>query len=182
MAIIDNDYFNTHMTQLGLKETFSPKAESLTALINEASEWVNGYLRRQVEPADLVEDIRGRDRNRLILDHWPVLELTTIDWADDNGQTGSIDPDDVRALGHGVLEFKNVANGPWRPCRNYTIAYTAGMDPIPARIKRATALKVADLFSPQYQGARDQRSIEFVSKVEEMIIDLLEDYRRERIG
>jgi hypothetical protein len=183
VAIIDATYFNDNMTQLGLKSAFSPRAENLDTLIAEASEWVQNYLQRRVESTDLVEQIRGKDRNRLVVDHWPILELTTVEWADDSGSTGSIDVSDVRALSNGILEFKNpYSKGPWRACRTYTITYTAGMDPIPAVIKRATALKVVDIFSPMYQGARDVRSVEFGTNIEAMIVDLLEPYRRERIG
>jgi len=199
MPIIDNDYFNANMTQLGLKSTFTPNADALTELIDEASDWVEGYLRRHVVPVDLTEVARGRNSHRLLLDHWPVLSITSIDWMDDLGRTGTIDKDDLRILGYGAIEYKNnltalgsawdwgwgprtASNGPFRRDRTYTIAYNAGMDPIPSRIKRATALKVVDLFSPQYQGARDQRSVEFVSKIDEMIVDLLEDFRRERLG
>lgn len=182
MAIITSDFFNTHLEQLGLKASFSPKAEQLEELIAEASEWVENYLRRKVEQVTVVEVTRGRGFNRLVLDHWPVASITSIAWEDDSGASGTIDTTLVRSLPGGILEFKSDLNGPWYRTRTYTVTYVAGMSPIPVTIKRATALKVVDLFTPQYQGARDQRSVELVTKAEEMIVDLLEPYRRDRIG
>lgn len=182
MPIIDNDFFNTHMTQLGLKQSFSPKEEQLDELIIEASEWIENYLRRHVVIADIAEPIRGRGFQRLMLDHWPVTELTSIEFDDDNGISGTVDTSLVRVLSSGILEWKKTASGPWRKERTYNITYSAGMDPIPSTIKRATALKVVDLFQPQYQGARDTRSVEFISNIEAMIVDLLETYRRDRLG
>lgn len=182
MAIITPDYFNTHMEQLGLKNTFSPKAENLDELIAQATEWVENYLRRKVEEGEVVEVIRGRGYNRLLLDHWPISAIASIDYEDDGGASGTVDPADVRVLPGGILEFKSLLKGPWYRSRTYTVTYTAGLNPIPANIKKATALKVVDLFSPQYQGPRETRSVEFVTKMEEMIVDLLEPYRRDRVG
>lgn len=182
MAIITPDFFNTHMEQLGLKSTFSPKAEQLDELILEASEWVENYLRRKVEQGTVIEVIRGKGYNRLLLDQWPIASVASIVWDDDGGASGTVDPADVRILEGGILEFKNPLNGPWYRSRTYTVTYTAGLNPIPSSIKRATALKVVDLFSPQYQGPREQRTVEMVSRLEEMIVDLLETYRRDRMG
>lgn len=184
MALIDETFFTTHMEQLGLKATFSPKEEQLDELIQEASEWVEDYLRRRIDPTEMTEVLRGRGYHRLLLDEWPITEIVSIDWADDGGSTGEIDPALVRILPHGAIEFLNFnrPTGPWLPYRTYTIVYAVGMDPIPTVIKRATALKVVDLFSPMYQGARDTRLVEFVSNIQEMIVDLLEKYRRDRAG
>ena len=170
------------MEQLGLKSTFSPKAEQLTELIGEAQEWVENYLRRKVESGEVAETLRGRGYNRLMLDEWPVTALTSITWTDDYGSTGTVDVTQVRTHSNGVLEFKNVLNGPWYREYTYVVTYTAGMTEVPLSIKRATALKVVDLFQPQYQGPREARSVELVTRIEEMIADLLEPYRRERVA
>lgn len=192
MTLIDATYFNANMIQLGVKENFAPKDAVLDTLIAEASEWVQNYLKRRIESGEVVELIRGNDRNRLTLDEYPVTAVASAYYEDDAGYSGAVDLTGVRTLAEGILEFKkpwalDMTNfggtaGPWRSHRLYTITYTAGYVSIPAVIKRATALKVVDLFTPQYQGARDQRSIDFASKGEEMIVDLLEPYRRQRIG
>jgi hypothetical protein len=182
MPLITSDFFNTHMEQLGLKSTFSPKAEQLDELIVEASEWVENYLRRKIEQGEVVEVIRGRGFNRLLLDQWPISAVSSIAYEDDSGASGTVDPADVRILPSGILEFKSPLDGPWYRSRTYTVTYTAGVNPVPSNIKRATALKVVDLFTPQYQGPREQRSVELVSRLEEMIVDLLEPYRRDRLG
>lgn len=181
--LIDADYFEANMTQLGLKEKFAPQGEALDQLILDASEWVESYLRRVVAATDITEVVKGKGYNRLILDQWPVNTVTSIVYDDDGGASGTIDVSNIRPLYNGMIEWKHpYSHGPWRSTRTYTVEYNAGYDPIPANLKRATALKVVDLFSPQYQGARDQRSIEQVTKLEELLVDLLEPYRRERLG
>lgn len=180
MAIIDVDYFNTNMNQLGLAAAFSPKAENLEQLILDASEWVQDYTRRIFEPTEVIEVIHGQGFRQLILENWPVIEVDSVDWEDTGSSSGTVDPDDYRVLPSGVLEFKRWEQ--WRTDRTYTVTYTTGYDPIPNVVKRATALKVVDLFSPQYQGPSDDRNVEFVSKIEVLIADLLEKYRRDRIA
>lgn len=180
MALIDVDYFNTNLTQLGLKSSFSPKAENLEQLILDASEWVEDYTRRIFEVTEVIEVVHGNGHRKLMLEHWPITEVDTIEWEDSGSGGGFVDEDDYRILAEGVLEWKGAYT--WRTDRVYTITYSAGYDPIPNVVKRATALKVVDLFSPQYQGPSDDRNVEFVSKIEVMIADLLEKYRRDRIA
>lgn len=185
MTLIDETYFNDNMKQLGLKDTFAPKDGALDQLITDASDWVQNYLRRVIEPTEIVEVIRGKGYNRLILDQYPIISIATVTYDDDYGSnaSGEVDVDDIRPLLNGMVEWKKpFSKGPWRAGRTYTVTYTAGYTEIPSAIKRATALKVVDLFSPQYQGARDTRSVEQVTKLEDLMIDLLEPYRRERIG
>lgn len=184
MALIDTDYFRNNMTQLGLKSTFSPESIALDQLITDASDWVVNYLRRVIEPTAIEEVVRGKGYNRLILDQYPIISIESIAYDDDAGSaSGVVDLDDVRPLYNGMIEWKKpYSKGPWRTGRTYTVSYTAGYAEIPSAIKRATALKVVDLFSPQYQGARDSRSVEQVTKLEDLMVDLLEPYRRERIG
>jgi len=179
--LIDVDYFNDNMTQLGLKAAFTPLPDALTVLIGDASDWVQNYCDRAFVAGPVVEVLRGRGYHRLILDQFPVNSLTTITYESDAGATGSVDITKVRVLTGGIAEFKNPVNGPWRSDYTYTVTYNAGYATVPSAVKRATALKVADLMSPQYRGPQD-REVNMVSDIEEKIIDLLEHYRRERLG
>jgi hypothetical protein len=56
-----------------------------------------------------------------------------------------------------------------------------GFAEIPTNVQRATALKIAVLLQPQYQGPQE-REIFMVTNLEALIVDLLEPYRRERLG
>ena len=179
MALIDIDYFNQQMTTLGLKSAFTPQAAQLETLINEASEYVEGYCQRKFGTS-IVETLRGKGYRRLILGHYPINSLTSIAYeSDSNGGTGTIPTTDVRILDGGMLEFKSESRT-WSKSVLYTVTYSLG-NTVPGPVKRATALKVVDLLAPMYQGPRDKQ-VELVSNVQEQIILLLEDYRRERLG
>lgn len=192
-ALITQAYFNEQMATFGLKASFAPSSEALDTLILEASDWVENYCDRRFASQTVVDVVRppyspyvdnpwryGGQR-KLILDNFPVTAVASITWEDDNGQTGTDDPLFVRIIVGGMLEWKNIYNGPWRNDRLYTVTYTAGYATVPTNVQRAVALKIANLVQPQYQGPQE-REVFMVTNLEAMIVDLLEPYRRERIG
>lgn len=180
MSLIDNDYFSSQTVTLGLKSSFTPPADVLEVLIGEASEWVEATCRRKFGSQSLTENHYGSGRRRLILNEFPVSAVTSITAVDSRGSTATAPAvDQVRVLPGGLLELID-AGAVWYSDRYYTIAYTLP-DPVPGPVKRATALKVVDLLYPQYFPGKT-KSMELVTNVQEQIVDLLEDFRRERIG
>lgn len=172
------------MATLGLKERFTPSAEALDVLIEEASDWVEGYCDRVFAATEHIQIFRPTNSNRsggLILEHWPVISIDSIDWENSAGGTGSYSTDLVWTDSSGVIEWKSPHTYSWWGSLNWTIAYTAGYDPIPSNVRRAVALKIANLMQPQYQGPQE-REIFMVTNLEAMIIDLLEPFRRDRLG
>ena len=182
-ALITNEYFQEQMATLGLKATFAPSAYAMETLIAEASEWVEDYCDRKFELQTVTEIIRGpvRKNSRLVLGEWPVESIASAYWEDEGSFTGALDVSDLRILGGGVIEFKN----PWRdefdPHKVYTVTYQTGYAIIPRMVQRATALKIAMLVQPQYQGPQE-REVFMVTNLEQMIVDALEPHRRERLG
>lgn len=179
--LITAEYFNENMATLGLKSSFSPSAYQLETLITEASDWVENYCDRIFASSSAYTYTNGSGGNRLILDEFPVTAVHSVAWVDETGQSGTIDPSLLRTLPGGIIEFKNPIYGPWYTGRYYTVNYQTGYDPVPSNVQRATALKIANLLQPQYQGPQD-KEIFMVSNIDQMIVDMLEPYRRERIG
>lgn len=179
--LITAEYIQEQMATLGLKQAFAPSAYALETLITEASDWVENYCDRKFSSTSAYTVEYGSGRNRFILDEFPVTAVHDVSWVDESGQTGTVDPSLLRTLQGGIIEFKNPIHGPWYTGRYYTVHYQTGYVPVPSNVQRATALKVANLVQPQYQGPQD-REIFMVSNIDQMIVDLLEPYRRERIG
>lgn len=180
-ALITNDYFNQQANTLGLKASFTPPAEVLTVLIEESSEWVEAYCRRRFGAQTVIDNIWGKGRRKLILTQFPVDSITTITAVDNSGAAASDAPaaGDIRILPGGLLELVD-GSDVWRTDRLYTITYTLP-DPVPGPIKRAVALKVVELMEPQYFPGKT-KSVELISNVQEQLVLLLEDFRRERLG
>lgn len=187
--LITAEYFQEQMATLGLKSTFSPSAYVLNTLITEASEWVENYCDRKFALQEVTEQKYGpvRPDRRLIADNYPVVSITSAYWEDASGATGSFDVSQLRARLGGIIEWKNslsygsVYAGYWTEDLFYTITYVTGYAEIPSNVQRATALKVALLVQPQYQGPQE-REVFMVTNLEALIVDLLESYRRERLG
>lgn len=180
MSLIDTDYFNAQTKTLGLKTSFTPEADILAVLLDEASEWVEGYCRRRFGAQTLTESHWGSGRRRLILNEFPVDSITSITAVDSRGSAATApETTDVRIVPGGLLELKDVINI-WFSDRLYTIEYTLP-DPVPGPVKRAVALKVVDLLDPMYFPGKS-KSVELITSVQEQIITLLDDFRRERIA
>jgi len=181
MALIDIDYWNQQMTTLGLKDSFTPKAEALSTLIEEASEYIQMECGRKFGEQPITEVMRGKGYPRLIVGQYPISSVTSAYYETDGGATGAVDVSLLRVLStSGILEFKAPTSYEWSPNYTYTVTYALPA-PVPGPIKRAVALKVVDLMAPQYQGPQARR-IDLISNVQEQIILLIEPYRREYIG
>lgn len=179
--LVTADYIQEQMATLGLKSSFSPTAYAMTTLITEASDWAENYCDRIFGSTSAYTEANGLGFNRLVLDYWPVTAIHSVSWADYSGQTGTHAAGDFRVRHGGIIEFKNPLNGPFYTERLYTVNYQTGYATIPSNVQRAVALKVANLVQPQYQGPQD-REVFMVTNLEQMIVDLLEPYRRERLG
>ena len=180
MNLIDTDYFNSQMTTLGLKSSFTPAADVLSILIGEASEWVEAYCRRRFGPRVITERIQGNGRGRLILSEYPVEEVTAITAVGLHGTPAtSFAVSHTRLTPGGLLELSDTTHL-WRSDRWYSVTYRLPEE-VPGPVKRAVALKVVDLLDPMYFPGKS-KSAELVTSVQEQIVTLLEDYRRERIG
>jgi len=187
--LITAEYFQEQMATLGLKAAFAPSAYNLTTLIEEASDWVENYCDRKFARQSVTEEKYGPNRvdRRFLADNWPIESVTSAYWEDDGGFTGSIPPEAFRIRLGGIIEWKNNLwyggqyGNSFYPDVFYKITYICGYYPIPTNVKRATALKIATILQPQYQGPQE-REIFMTTNLEAMIVDFLEPYRRERFG
>lgn len=187
--LITAEYFQEQMATLGLKSSFAPSAYQLETLITEASDWVEGYCDRKFGLQTVTEERYGPSRSdrRFLADNYPVVALTSAYWFDPAGFTASIDVSNFRILTGGVIEWKTISpvgsmyGGAFYPGMFYKITYQTGYATVPSNVQRAVALKVAWLVQPQYQGPQE-REVFMVTNLEAMIVDLLEPFRRERLG
>lgn len=178
MALIDVDYFMK--MPLGLKGPRAyPEADILSTYIDTASEQVEKFCDRAFAQQQHTEVLTGRDSYRLILGQWPVISIDEVTWEDEGSltQTGTHDASLFRSEEWGAILWKYRGVEQFRSYRRYTVKYTGGYDPIPGPVKHATALAVAQLLQPNYGGAMDAVP-ELVPQTTQMMVDLLDDYRR----
>ena len=178
MALIDIDYFNSQ--PLGLKGASIPQ-ETVQDFINEASDYVEDYLDRKIEVANYSERLVGNDRYTLILENMPIISLASVTY---DGYPGDMGTHSVGEFlihgGAGIIEWINKMYN-FRGDRIYTVGYTAGYTTVPNPVKRAVALQTAQLMRPMYAGVTQSQG-EIVPFADDMIVNLLERYRRKRIS
>lgn len=180
MALIDTDYFRAQpYGGKGLDSALSD--ETLAEAIQDASDYVEDYLDRKILSATYTERKVGNRRYTLILDQTPITTLTNVGWVDSVGAPGTHSTSDFLVHAEaGIIEKINKLDW-FRPDRVYIITYTAGYATVPGPIKRAVALQTVQLLRPAYGGPTDSTG-EIVPFADDLIVSLLERYRRKRLS
>ena len=127
-------------------------AARLATLIDAASAAICRYTGRKFVSEALTETYSGDGTTELILDHRPVISLTTITITDDNGTEYDIATAQFRIdYKLGILYFKPDADGDYTywpvGILNIEIVYTAGYATVPEDVQEACALTVAALLA-----------------------------------
>lgn len=176
-SFIDNDYFNRQ--PLGLKN--SVPAEVLEEYIAEATQYIKDYLDRQIELRTYTERLRGPSGYRLLLDETPIVDLIDVSYEGYDSSVGTHDTAGFLINSEaGIIEWADKRYN-FRSDRIYVVQYQAGYATIPGPIKRATALQTVQLLRPFYGGVQ-QETPDVIPFAEEMIVSLLEKYRRKRLS
>ena len=176
MALIDIDYFRRQPYGKALDNL---PAEVIEETIDEASQYIEDYLDRNITIRSVTERIIGRRDWTILLDNYPIVALTSVSYERANGEMGTFD--NSAFLIHaeaGILEM--IDKSDWfRGDTLYAVTYTAGYATVPGPIKRAVVLQTIQLLRPMYSDATLELP-ELVS--EDLIVNLLEKYRRKRIA
>lgn len=179
-ALIDIDYFK-RQPYGGKGLDANLPAEVLQETIEDASQYVEDYLDMRITETAYTERIVGNGRYTLILDNFPITSVTGVSYEDVVGNVGTYSP--TQFLIHaeaGIIERIDKLDV-FREDRIYIISYTAGYTEVPGPIKRAVALQTVQFLRPAYGGVNDS-SGEIVPFADELIVSLLERYRRKRLS
>lgn len=180
MGLIDIDYFRRQ--PLGSKAIADLQTDILQEAIDEASEYVEDYLDMKIQETEFVERIVGPREYVLILDNYPITELTDVSWEGITGDVGTHSLlDFIVHAKSGMIEIKDKLQY-FRGDRVYVVSYSAGYTEVPGPVKRAVALQTVQILRPMYGGAQDSGSVDIVPFADEMIVNLLEKYRRKRLS
>lgn len=177
--LIDADYFRRQ--PYGGKGLDNMPSDVLTQAIEDASDYIEDYLDRKILLTNYTERIVGNRRYTLILDNYPITALTGIGWEAVTGEVGTMSTSQFLVHAEsGIIEMINKGDF-FRMDRIYIVQYQAGYAQVPGPIQRATALQTVQLLRPAYGGPTDTGG-EIVPFADEMIVSLLEKYRRKRIS
>jgi hypothetical protein len=157
--------------------------DQLDAVTAYATEHIEDYLDRHILAAEYTERIVGTGRYTLLLDQYPIISLTTVT-ANDMSETVETysTTDFLIHSGAGIIEFVDKTRYAFYKSRVWVVKYRAGYSSVPGPIKHATALQAVSMLQPLFRGGVDFAEIDLISEINEQIVDMLERYKRKRIG
>jgi hypothetical protein len=157
--------------------------DQLVAVTAYASQHVQDYLDRNIFKQQYAQRIRGNNRASLLLEHYPVTSLVSVTHTSTDGVTVTDNNADFLVNGGaGIIEWIDKETNGFYKNFIWTVTYVAGYDECPGPIKHATALQSLSMLQPLFRGGTDFTEVELVDAIDESIVDMLEKYKRKRIG
>ena len=158
-------------------------AYQIATVIDYATQHVKDYIERDLEELEYVERIQGTGRNKMMVNNYPVTAISEVTATDVHGNNQVYGSDAFLVNSRaGIIEFVDRYRNEWFRDKLWTIEYTAGYPTIPGPVKHATALVTIQMLQPLFRGGTNFASIDLVDESNEHIVDMLERYRRVRIG
>ncbi len=183
-ALITVEEFKSYPLPITEKQYEKITDEQIEIIIGYASEHIEDYCDRHFASAYYAERIVGSGRPVIILENYPVtalLSITSADFSETNL---------VYANNKFIIHGGEVGALEWREKSRYSfynnyvwiVNYQAGYATIPGPVKHAVALQTVEMLQPLFRGGTNFASVEIVAGITEMQVEMLERFRRKRIG
>ena len=157
--------------------------DQIARVLDYASQHVEDYLERRVEETEYIERIQGANRNTVMLNNYPVISIEGVSAIDVFGYTRTYSAADFLIdTDAGIIEWLDKYRNTFLRSYLWTFEYTAGFSTIPGPIKHATALVVVQMLQPLFRGGTNFTQVDLINESNEAIVDMLERYKRQRIG
>ena len=151
--------------------------------IEYASQNIMDYVDLGIASAYYTERIPGSGTATLMLDQYPLLEVVSVTQLNRlNAAQGWTLDYFVVDTGGGMITWADRTRYAFYKDYDYSVYYRAGWLTIPGPIKHAVALQTIQMLQPMFRGGQNFTEIKLIDGVNEEIVDLLEKYKRKRIG
>lgn len=181
--IITVDYLKSLPLPIKEHQWDSIDAGFLEEVVEAAGDFLEDYLDRKIALTTYAERIPGSDRPVLILQHYPLVSLSSLTELDE--VEGAVVHDLNAFVLHsdsGMVEWKDKYRNTFFRSRVYYVIYQAGYAEIPKPLKYATALQAYEMLQPVLRGSRDLAPVDLVPATSEKFVELTEKYRRKRLA
>jgi len=158
--------------------------DQLAIVIGYASEHLEDWMDRRLATGNYVDRIRGKYRNRLILKNYPVIAVNYVTaYLSNAAQTSTTFGVEEFWIEHeaGIIEWLNQGRYTF-DSRYWIVDYDAGYPSIPGPVKHATALQTVKMLQPLFRGGQNFTETELIADLDDQIVELLDAYKRRRIG
>lgn len=184
MSIIDLEYLKSIPIPIKDSQWDAIGEEQVQQAIDEAEEYIIDYLDRHIASAYFTEEVNGRDRPSLVMEEYPIDHVVSIESYDAYNTITQYDVSDFYIHSDaGIITWKNQAQNMFYKGNTYIVEYQAGFSPVPLPIKKALALQTIEMLQPIFRKTNSALSmVDLIPNSTELIVELLEKYRRKRIG
>lgn len=157
--------------------------DQLEIMIGYASDRIEDWLDRRLINGNYVERRKGSDLPRILLKNYPVTALNAVSsYTPSNAHTDW----DVSLFyvneDSGIIEFLEPSKWSFGKALTWEFDYEAGYAEVPGVVKHATALQTVEMLQPVFRGGRDFQEVELITELDEQIVDMLDKYKRRRMG
>lgn len=183
MAFITVDEFRSMALPVTDKQWDMLTPDKIQATLASATQHVKDYLERDIEETEYIERIHGNSRPKLMVNNYPLVSIQGVSAIDAHGYSRTHEASEFLVDSRsGIIEWLDRYRNNWFQNYLWTVEYTAGYSAIPGPIKHATSLVALQMLQPLFRGGTNFASIDLVDESNEHIVDVLERYRRVRIG
>lgn len=184
MSIIDSNYLRSIPIPIKDSQWDMIGEPQIQQAIDEAQEYILDYLDRRIASAYFTDRIEGPGRPRLVLEEYPVTYLQSVYSYDAHNIEYQHDTQEFIVLAaEGMVEWKDKVENMFARGRTYVINYQAGYYPVPVAIQKALAIQSIEMLQPLFRKTNSSMSmVDLIPNSTEMVVELLERYRRKRIG
>jgi|WetSurSiteA1Bulk_404760.scaffolds.fasta_scaffold183334_1 hypothetical protein len=155
--------------------------DQLAIVIGYASEHLNDWMDRRLAVGNYVDRLDGKYKYRMILNNYPVIAVNYVTAYDANNSTPYDMEDFWIEHEAGIIEWID-RNRYTFDSRKWMVDYTAGYAQIPGPVKHAAALQTVKMLQPLFRGGTNFTETELIADLDDQIVELLDAYKRRRIG
>lgn len=157
--------------------------DQLAIVIGFASDHLEDYMDRTIAIGTYTARLRGAGLWRQMLPLFPIVTLNGVTAYNNVNSPTTYDVSDFY-VDHedGILEWLDKNRYKWSQGQTYVIEYTSGFSEVPGPIKHAAALQTVKMLQPLFRGGSNFTEVELITDIDEQVVELLEKYKRKRIG
>lgn len=182
--LITTDELKAYPLPVTTKQWDMVGEDQLEVVIGYASDHIEDYLDRKIAVTAVTDRLRkGSGSSRQMLSTYPVTSLTSVTSYDTAGNATVHDLADFYINNDSaILEFLNRDKNSFTKTKIWQIAYNAGYAATPGPVKHAVALQTVKMLQPLFRGGSQFAETELIMELDEQIVELLDYYKRRRIG
>jgi hypothetical protein len=157
--------------------------DQLAIVIGFASDHLEDYMDRRIATGNYVTKLWGSGGWLQLLPVYPVVAVNYVTSYDAYHNPTSYSIDDFWVDNEaGILEWYNKNRYKFTRSSRWLFDYEAGFATTPGPVKHAAALQTVKMLQPLFRGGTNFTEIELITELDEQIVELLDPYKRRRIG